>query len=182
MKKVILIGILFLVFWLSFGYSVLAQSTFKNETLVNAIENYVKSKNSAVTKVEIKQTLNTQKFSQKGVVASISHTGNLSDDCIVTLIFSSNEQVLTRLPVRINVTTQTVNKDNFKQVEISKGNKVKMLHYSGAICIRMDGVAMENGGTGDVIKVKNNNNQIMYGFIAEDGNVIIENKSFLGAK
>lgn len=178
MKQVILMGIILLIFGFAFAYSAMAQSTFNTETLKNAIENYVSNQNPNATKIEIKQTLNPQKFSQRGVVANISHSGNLTENCKVDLIFSYNNQTLTKLPVKINVVSQTTTND-FTQVKINKGDKIKMLHYSGAICIRANGIAMESGSTGDVIKIKKDNNQTLHGFIAEDGNIIIENKSNL---
>ena len=179
MKKAVLISLIVMTFGLS--YSVFSQSTFSRETLINAIENYVKAQNPNAIKIEIKQTLSPQKFSQKGVVASISHTGNLVDDSRLELVFSHNNRALSRLPVRINVISgrHSNNNSEFNSVRINKGDKVKMLHYSGAICIKMDGIAMENGNTGDVIKVKKDNSQTLYGFIAEDGNVIIENRNAL---
>ena len=181
MKKRILIAIILFIYAIVCVYSVKAQSTFNTETLTTAIENYVKQQKPSITKVEIKQTLNPQKFSQKNVVATITHTGNLVGNSKVNLIFKYNDLILTNLPVKINTISMQANnnKNEFKEVQIQKGQKVKLLHYSGAICIKTDGVAMESGSTGDVIKVKKDNIQTLYGFIAEDGNVIIENKNIL---
>jgi len=178
MKKVIFIKTIVIIIGLSINNSAFSQSTFNTETLKVAIENYVKSHNPLAINVEIKQTLSPQKFSQQGVIASITHSEELSGSCKVNLIFSYNDQVLSRAIVRINVTT-TPPKSNFNQVKINKGDNIKLLHYSGAVCIKTNGVAMESGNTGSVIKVKKDNSQTLYGFIAEDGNVIIEDKNIL---
>jgi flagella basal body P-ring formation protein FlgA len=61
---------------------------------------------------------------------------------------------------------------------VKKGEKVKIIYYAGAICIRTEGFALENGSTGSVIKVKSND-KTLHGFIAEDGNIIIEDKQNL---
>ena len=181
MKKVSLISIIFLIYVIAFCYNVFAQSTFNAETLTNAIRNYVQS-HIPDAKVEIKQTINPKKFSQKDVIATISHKGNLKGNCSVNLIFRHNNGVLTELPVKINITAKQNTNNAFNNITINKGDKIKMLHYSGAICIKMDGVAIESGSTGDVIKVKKDNNHTLYGFVAEDGNVIIENKNNLVGK
>ena len=181
MKKVVLIAIMLIIFGIGFSFTAIAQSTFNTETLTTAIENYVKQQNPSITKVEIKQTISPQKFSQRNVTANISHTGNLVGNCRITLTFSYNGQTLTTLPVKLNTiaTAPNNNKSNIKQVQINKGEKVQLFHYSGAICIKTNGVAMESGITGEVIKVKKDNSQTLYGFIAEDGNVIVENRSVL---
>lgn len=66
------------------------------------------------------------------------------------------------------------------EITIKKGDKIKLIHYSGAICIKTVGFALENGTPGSVIKVKKDNAQTLYGFIADDGNVIIEDKQSFG--
>jgi hypothetical protein len=177
MKKIILI-----LLGITLNYNTFGQSTFNSETLINAIGNYVKQQNPSITKVEIKQTLNTQKFSQKGVIANISHSGKLIDNCKVNINFSYNDQTLSNVIVRIKVISdnQAISNTLFNQIHIKKGDKVKLLYYSGAICIKMDGIAMEEGNTGNIIKIKKNNSQRqLYGFIAEDGNIIIEDKKLL---
>lgn len=181
MKKVSLISIIFLIYGIAFCCNVFSQSTFNTETLTNAIIGYVQTHSHIDNaKVEIKQTISPKKFSQKDVIANISHKGDLMGNSSVDLIFSYNNEVLTKLPVKINVTSPKNNV--FNNVTINKGDKVRMLYYSGTICIKMDGVATESGSTGDIIKVKKDNNQTLYGFIAEDGNVIIENKNNLVSK
>ncbi|MDR0927730.1 MAG: flagellar basal body P-ring formation chaperone FlgA [Ignavibacteria bacterium] len=64
-------------------------------------------------------------------------------------------------------------------ININRNDRVKLLHYSGSICIKANGFALEAGSAGDIIKVKGDNNQTLYGFIADDGNVIIEDKNLL---
>ncbi len=179
MKKTLFISIIFFIGWCAFCNNAIAQSTFNAETLKNAIISYAQS-HIPNAKIEIKQTINPQKFSQKDVIANIFHTGELIGNSRVNITFSYNNQVLTTLPVKINVIPQHNN--IFNNVTINKGDKVKMLHYSGAICIKMDGIAVESGSTGDVIKVKKDNIQTLYGFIAEDGNIIIESKNNLVKK
>ena len=66
-----------------------------------------------------------------------------------------------------------------KEVAIKRGAKVNLLHYSGAILIKSKGTALQDGVTGDIIKVKKDNANTLYGFIAEDGNIIIEKKEDL---
>lgn len=173
MKKIILI-----IFGITFSYNVFGQSTFNSATLINAINQYVKQQNPEIVKVKIKQTLKTQKFSQKEVIANISHKCELLGNCKVTLTFSYNSQILNELVVRIDAVPEQIITDNIsiKQVQINKGDKVNLFHYSGSVCIKTDGFAVENGSTGDIIKVKKDNSQTLYGFIAEDGNVIIEDK------
>ena len=65
-------------------------------------------------------------------------------------------------------------------ISVKKGDRVRLLHYAGAICIKSNGFALENGSVGSVIKVKNQNNQTLFGFVADDGNVIIEDSKTLG--
>ena len=60
-------------------------------------------------------------------------------------------------------------------VLIKRGDRVRLLHYSGAFLIRTNGFAMENGTAGSIIKVKRDN-QTLYGFVADDGNIIIEDR------
>jgi len=173
MKKIILI-----ILVITCNYNVFGQSTFNSTTLIDAINQYVKQQNPEIIKVEIKQTLKPQKFSQKEVIANISHKGELLGNCKVTLIFSYNSQILSEMVVRINAIPEQIITDNIsiKQVQINKGDKVNLLHYSGSVCIKTDGFAVENGRTGDIIKVKKDNNQTLYGFIADDGNIIIKDK------
>ncbi len=68
---------------------------------------------------------------------------------------------------------------NGKEVFVKRGAKVNLLYYSGAILIKSSGTALQDGSTGDIIKVKKDNSNTIYGFIAEDGNVIIEKKETL---
>ena len=58
-------------------------------------------------------------------------------------------------------------------VLIKKGDKVNLLHYRGAFLIKTEVVAIEGGSPGSRIKVKRGH-QTLYGFVADDGNVILE--------
>ncbi len=69
-----------------------------------------------------------------------------------------------------------------EDVYIKKGSRVNILHYAGAICIKSTGFALQDGSVGDIIKVKKDNSNTLAGFIAEDGNIIIEDNQILGER
>ncbi len=64
------------------------------------------------------------------------------------------------------------------QIAIKKNSQVKVLHYAGSILLKFNATALEDGLVGDIIKIKKDNSKTLYGFVAEDGNVILENESF----
>lgn len=67
-------------------------------------------------------------------------------------------------------------------ISIEKNAQINCLLYSGAICIKMNCRALDAGSVGDVIRVNNKDGKTFYGFIADDGNVIIEDKSLFSKK
>ena len=66
-------------------------------------------------------------------------------------------------------------------ISIKKGEKINILYYAGGIRIATKGFALENGTAGSVIKVKTNDKTLI-GFIADDGNVIVDDKQNLTLK
>jgi len=59
---------------------------------------------------------------------------------------------------------------------IEKGDKVNLVVPSGAIQVRANGIALNDAGIGEKIKVKRSNaKRILQGKVSEDGKIIIEN-------
>jgi flagella basal body P-ring formation protein FlgA len=230
----------FFLFMICATINLSAQSTFRSETLQNAITQYVKQQNKCESEVEISQQIKELKFAQSGVKASISHTDDLAGLCKVNIDFlidgksihSETIRIKVKLFAKVPIAVRFIPKDNIigesditmqmaevtnidpnavptindavgtkskkgiakgsvvqyseimsaSSIYVNKNDKVKLFHYSGSICIKTDGIALEAGGAGTVIKVKSNEGQSLYGFVADDGNVIIEDKQILGRK
>jgi flagella basal body P-ring formation protein FlgA len=237
MKNIVCV---FFLFMICATTNLSAQSTFRSETLQNAITQYVNQQNKCKSEVEISQQLKDLKFAQSGVKASVSHTDDLAGLCKVNIDFlvdgksihSETIRIKVKLFANVPVAGRFIPKDNIisennitmqmaevtnidpnavptindvvgkkskkgiakgavvqysdivsaNSTYVNKNDKVKLFHYSGSICIKTDGIALEAGGAGTVIKVKNNDGQSLYGFVADDGNVIIEDKQTLGRK
>jgi flagella basal body P-ring formation protein FlgA len=235
-KKITFANSIIITAMLFVNTNAFSQSAFNSTKLENAIINYVVNENKCESKVEIAQVIKSQKFSQKGVNARISHTEDLIGNCKVQLSFYDGTEIIHKEVVRLNVRVyakvpvaqrfigkdvkieiddiamqkmEVTNIDPNSVVEINeaigklskkgiskgsiiqytditssnditikKNDKVNLLHYSGTILIKTEGVALEGGSAGSVIKVKKGH-QTLYGFIADDGYVVIEDKNKL---
>ena len=102
---------------------------------------------------------------------------NLTDAVIENLSEINSQIKIAKTGIPIGNTIKIKNISSNSDITIKKNSQIKVLHYAGAILIRFNAIALEDGAVGDVIKIKKDNSQTLQGFVAEDGNVIVENKS-----
>ena len=124
------------------------------------------------------------KIAKEDIVLKRTEVTKIDPNSVVEIEEAVNKQAsknIAKSQVVLYSDINNVSAASASDVAIKKGDKVRIWYYSGAICIKTDGFALDNGTAGSVIKVKKDN-KTLTGFIADDGNVIVDDQQNITAK
>jgi len=217
------------------SFQLIAQSTFSENTIRNAVVSYLKENINQNVDIEILNDIEEIKYSQSGVSATIINKNNSFDGIVnLQILFKANNKNLKFLDIQariikyielpfaarniprnstiesedieykliddskynnidsniFNIIGKKSNKfiqngaliqPNMLESEkiINRGDKVIILSNSGAIFVRTQGTALEDGAEGQMIRVSRDsfNKKILQGMVQSDGSILINSSS-----
>lgn len=220
-----------LLFIIASNLNTIAQSTFSEENIRNAVATFIRENISSNSDIKILSNIETIKFSQSNVSATIINKSSDFDNYIqLQIIFKSDYKNLKFLDISAKVIkyievpfavrniskSEKINSEDFEyklvdetkyksidsnifqligkkankfiqkgslispdmleaELLINRGDKVIILSNAGAISVRTQGTALEDGAEGQTIRVSREtfNKKILQGIVQSDASVLI---------